>query len=144
MEAITERITKIETRLNKIPCLNGDKCGLHKEIMETLEVIMAIVKSNQIEFADHRKALVILIEEQGIPCDDIIGWDLNNYREKNKEKKNVRGSRIQGSRNENPNVIDEKGSFSEREKRARAERKRFLRKRKREEKNKRKRGKKNV
>lgn len=104
------------------------------ELTENLKVIHAIVQSNQVEFVDHRKALVIIIEEHGIPCDDIFGWDLNNYRESKKEKKkekkerkkNVRERRVSGNRYRDKDDNDREGSANERktEKRKKKERKR--------------------
>ena len=115
MATITDN-SDIEIQLKKIPCLNDKGCEFQKEIMENLEVILKIVQANQIEFTDHRKALVIILEEHGIPCDDVFGWDLNNYREK---KKDVRESRIQRNRHKNTTDNDRKGSFIKRKKQER-------------------------
>ena len=120
MATISDEIIKIQSDLKKIPCLNGDDCKLHKEIMENLEVILKIVQANQIEFIDHRKALVIMLEEHGVPCDDIFGWDLNTYRE---SKENVREKGIQRSGNSNKDANVRKGIINERKIKKREKRK---------------------
>ena len=111
MATITDKNSEIEIKLDKIQCLNDGKCELHKEIMDHLAVIHAISQGNHLELADLRQGIAIILEAHGIPCDEISGWDLNTYREKKEEKKNVRGSRIQRSRHENKDVNNRKISF---------------------------------
>lgn len=92
-----------DSNFKRIPCLNKDGCDFHAEIMGHLEVIEALLRSNQIEMTDLRQGTAIILEAHGIPCDEIKGWDLNTFRE---NKKNVREEGIQRSRNSHEDVYN--------------------------------------
>ena len=107
MAEISETLEQLYgDKFKKIPCLNEGNCKLHQELLENQEVIVNMLTANHVELDDLRQGFAIMLEEHGIPCDDITGWDLNTYRE---NKKNVRKSGIQRSKNENTNVDERKG-----------------------------------
>ena len=129
MASLTKRIDDIDLKIKKIPCFNEKGCGLHREIMDSLRVIEAMLRGNQIELHDLRQGFMIVMEDHGIKCDKISGWDLSKYREMT--QKNVRKRRIFGSRNKNKDVNDRIGSKIK-SKIEEGKKRRFTRKRKRE------------
>lgn len=144
-----KRINKISERLDKI---ENDERDFQKEVLEEMKELSfkldemynkyePLLEAVLIEFANHRKGISYILKGLGYPVDEIRGWDVNNWD----EKENGRNSRkskgiLRRSRKK------EKGNRTENSDIARRDenkiRKKFLKKRKREEKNKRKRGKK--
>lgn len=106
---ISSQITKIETFLEKYSnnTINSDQLLdkieelsknldlLHQKVESQDSLYYGLLKSILAEFNDHRQAFYLLLEANGIPCDDIKGWNVNNYEESltndNREsKRNVR------------------------------------------------------
>ena len=110
MATYIDQISKIESRLEKIPCLKDEGCNFQKEILDNIKTVVAMLEANHIELTDLRQGFAILMEDHGISMDEIKGWDLNTYR----REKDVRSGRIQNGRNENKNDMHRKGSFIKR------------------------------
>jgi hypothetical protein len=121
--SIKERLVYLEgvksDIFEKIPCLIGGKCELHQEIINYLKIIEAMLNSNRGELEDLRQGVAIILEEHGIPCDEIKGWDINKYR----ELKNVRGKGVQNTQDNNAGDHNGKSNFIKRKKQERKRKK---------------------
>lgn len=114
-QSIKDRFIEINLKLGQIPCLNLDNkgvCHLHREIRHDLSIVVKMLEANHIELTDLRQGMAIIMEEHGIPCDEISGWDIKTYR----RDKDVRGQGIQGSEDINTDDLHGKGSSIKRKK----------------------------
>lgn len=83
----------IKTLIEKIDIFAVNNTELFSDLQKFKEKIQtrdnlyeSLLQSNLIEFDDHRKGISKLYEAHGIPCDDIVGWNINNEKEITKTK----------------------------------------------------------
>jgi len=106
-------------QLGKIPCLNNKGCDFQKEILDKLDILTTKLESQEtlydgflrsilVEFVDHRKAFILLLEANGIKCDDIKGWSENNYDNENNNRKSRRDARKERRRTRKEKRKEEK------------------------------------
>jgi len=101
-----QKIEEIEQEIKKLG--NNDKITeilekvnhLYDKVDSEYNLLFGLMQSIQIEFADHRRGLVLMLEAHGIPCDDILGFPQNNEVINNDfgksevdERKNRRGKK---------------------------------------------------
>ena len=66
-----EAIKKLSTQIQE----------LQEKVDSEYTLLYGLMQAIIAEFDDHRKALILFLEANGIPCDDIKGWSINNDQE---------------------------------------------------------------
>ena len=83
--------------------------GKLSEFHSGLNLANSMMECILVEFHDHRQALYILLEAHGVPCDDIKGWEQNDYKEstgsQGKNRKRKRRKRKTRKRRKKSNNI---------------------------------------
>ncbi len=89
MYTVSERIRleELEKRtkeiLDKMHDISSKLDDLHEKLESQDTLYYGLLHSILAEFNDHRQAFYLILEDRGIPCDDLKGWNINNEVEIN-------------------------------------------------------------